>query len=259
MTSNHVDIPKINHLSLCSGYGGFDLGLKRAIPGLRTVAYSEVEASAIECLLARMEKQELDEAPIWSDLRTFPWEAFRGLVDIVSGGYPCQPFSCNGKKQGEWDARHLWPYIANGVRVVRPAWCIFENVEGHVALGLRDVIDDLGSMGYRATWGLFSALEAGSPQLRQRVYIVAHDPSQRVEGVWPSGEQEPRLPVEEVLSGCSGPRSDWSDGTPQPILVRMADGGPEWVDRIRLLGNAVIPAMAEIAFRTLARELCGSK
>jgi hypothetical protein len=88
--NNYVDTTEITHISLCSGYGGIDLGLRRVIPNLRTVAYSEIEAFACELLLARMESGQLDAAPIWSDLKTFPWSEFSGKVDILSGGYPCE-------------------------------------------------------------------------------------------------------------------------------------------------------------------------
>jgi hypothetical protein len=107
---SHVDTDTINHVSLCSGYGGIDLGLKRAIGSrLRTVAFVEIEAFAAANLAAKAEAGLLDNAPIWSDLKRFPWGKFHGLVDILSGGYPCQPFSAAGKRLGAEDARHLWP------------------------------------------------------------------------------------------------------------------------------------------------------
>ncbi len=144
-----MDTSQITHVSLCAGYGGIDLGLHRAIPNLRTVAYAEIEAFAIENLLARMEGGQLDAAPIWPDLKSFPWESFRGKVDILSGGYPCQPFSAAGKRLGDEDPRHLWPHIARGISIVRPGIVFFENVEGHISMGLREVLADLVKLGYR--------------------------------------------------------------------------------------------------------------
>jgi DNA (cytosine-5)-methyltransferase 1 len=177
-----MDTPTITHLSLCSGYGGIDLGLRRAIgSSLRTVAYAEIEAFACELLLARMEGQQIDPAPIWPDLKSFPWESFRDRVDILSGGYPCQPFSAAGKRLGKDDPRHLWPFIADGIQVLRPRLCFFENVEGHISLGLRDVIEELGRLGYAATWGVFSASEVGAPHQRKRVFILANDQRERIE------------------------------------------------------------------------------
>ena len=168
-----MDTSQTTHLSLCSGYGGIDLGLRRVIPNLRTVAYAEIEAFACENLLARMEGGQLDAAPIWSDLKSFPWEQFSGLVDILSGGYPCQPFSAAGLRKGTDDPRHLWPFISSGIQILRPRLCFFENVEGHISLGLREVIADLESLGYETTWGIFSAAECGAPHQRKRVFIMA--------------------------------------------------------------------------------------
>jgi DNA-cytosine methyltransferase len=169
-----VDTTQTTHISLCAGYGGIDIGLKRAVPGLQTIAFSEIEAFACANLVAKMEAGLLDAAPIWTDLKTFPWGQFCDRVDILSGGYPCQPFSAAGKRLGTEDPRHLWPYIANGIRAMRPRICFFENVEGHITLGLREVVAELESMGYAVSWGIFSAVEVGAPHQRKRVFILAH-------------------------------------------------------------------------------------
>jgi hypothetical protein len=101
---SHVDSTSpVTHVSLCAGYGGIDLGLHRAIPNLRTIAVSEIEAFACANLVAKMEAGLLDPAPIWTDLKTFPWAEFRDRVDICSFGYPCQPFSAAGKRLGAED------------------------------------------------------------------------------------------------------------------------------------------------------------
>lgn len=164
----------VTHVSLCAGYGGIDIGLKRAIPNLRTVAFSEIEGFACANLVVKMEAGLLDAAPVWTNLKTFPWQEFRGRVDILSGGYPCQPFSSAGKRKGADDPRHLWPFIADGIRLMQPRVCFFENVEGHISLGLRAVIEELGSIGYETTWGIFSAREVGAPHQRKRVFIMAY-------------------------------------------------------------------------------------
>ncbi len=117
----------------------------------------------------------MESAPIWTDLKTFPWESFRDRVDILTGGYPCQPFSAAGKRAGKEDPRHLWPWIADGIRILRPRVCFFENVEGHISLGLSSVISDLEELGYKVSWGIFSAREVGAPHQRKRVFILAHD------------------------------------------------------------------------------------
>jgi DNA (cytosine-5)-methyltransferase 1 len=170
----NVDCSQTTHIGLCAGYGGIELGLRRAIPTLRSVALCEIEAFACANLVAKMEAGLLDSAPIWTDLKTFPWESFRDRVDILTGGYPCQPFSAAGRREGENDPRHLWPFIASGIRLLRPRICFFENVEGHISLGLAAVISDLEELGYRTTWGIFSASEVGAPHQRKRVFIMAH-------------------------------------------------------------------------------------
>ena len=123
----------------------------------------------------------MDVAPIWNYLKTFPYRSFYGLVDILIAGYPCQPFSAAGKRAGKDDPRHLWPWIADGIRILRPRMCFFENVEGHISLGLREVIGELEGIGYQTAWGIFSASEVGAPHQRKRVFILAYDKRERVE------------------------------------------------------------------------------
>ena len=210
----------ITHLGLCAGYGGIELGLKRVLPALRTVALCEIEAFAIANLVAKMEAGCLDPAPIWPNLKTFPWEAFRDRVDILTGGYPCQPFSAAGQRKGKQDPRHLWPWIADGIRLLRPRICFFENVEGHISLGLSDVIEDLAGMGYRTTWGIFSASEVGAPHQRKRVFILAVSSSfrgaaglsgslQRHEGQ--SGEPDDGGCEVMANAGGQGPQRYWRE------------------------------------------------
>ena len=148
-----------NVISFCTGYGGLELGIRRAGVDIRTVCNVEIEAFAQANLVAKIEEGRMDNAPIYSDLKTFPASIFRGKICGVIGGYPCQPFSSAGKRKGEEDPRHLWPYIRKHVRTIRPLWCFFENVRGHVTMGLWRVLSDLEEDGYRTEWGLFSAEE----------------------------------------------------------------------------------------------------
>lgn len=161
-------------LSLCAGAGGLDLGIHLAVTGYRTVGYVEREACAAATLVARMEDEALDCAPVWDNVADFDGRPWRGVVDIIHGGYPCQPFSVAGRKLGDKDPRHLWPHIARIVREIEPPVCFFENVGGHLRLGFEQVHDDLRSMGYRVKAGLFTAEEVGAPHKRERLFILAY-------------------------------------------------------------------------------------
>ena len=145
--SNSDPSDPLRGISLCAGYGGLDLGVHIAEPGYRTVGYVEREAHAAATLVARMEDEALAPAAIWDDLRSFDGRPWRGRVDLVSAGYPCQPFSQAGHRRGAADPRHLWPEVARIIDEVGPRWAFLENVAGHVTLGLGDVAQDLRGMG----------------------------------------------------------------------------------------------------------------
>lgn len=159
-------------LSWFSGYGGIELGLKRAGLGTRTITYCEREGYACANLVQKIESGLMDAAPIWTDCKTFPCESFYGLVDIFTAGYPCQGFSAAGKREGISDPRFLWPWVIRAVILIRPQRVFFENVAGHVSLGLSTVISDLEASGYRVEAGIFSASEVGAPHGRKRVFIL---------------------------------------------------------------------------------------
>ena len=162
-----------NIISFCTGYGGIELGLRRAGVDVRVVCNVEIEAFVQANLVAKTEQKLMANCPIYTDLETFPARIFRGKICGVIGGYPCQPFSSAGKRKGEKDPRHLWPYIRQHIRAIRPVWCFFENVRGHTTIGLWRVLSDLEEDGYRTEWGLFSAEETGAPHQRIRVFILA--------------------------------------------------------------------------------------
>ena len=275
-----MDSPKEpkNVVSFCSGYAGIERGLELAGVEARTVSYVEIEAFACANLVAKMETGALAAAPIWTDLKTFPAHLFRGRVDIITGGYPCQPFSAAGKRAGKDDPRHLWPWIRQHVDTIRPSHCFFENVEGHISLGLREVIEDLEELGYTTTWGIFSAAEVGAPHQRKRVYILAVANGFRLEK---HGHSESDNAVKSgqmahangssskgrrIPSGVhqKHPKSDSScdevgkqdaqQWLPEPGLGRVVDGCPNRVDRLRLLGNGVVPQTAAKAWTTLKRR-----
>ena len=179
---------ELTHLSLCTGYGGIDIGLSRALRGaVRTITYVEIEAFCVENLVSKIESELLDVAPVFTDLKRFPWELYREKVDLVSGGFPCQPFSNAGRRAGDDDPRHLFPYILDGLQQMgRPPLVFLENVEGIISSKLKGdgwsdpagtsvllhVLRELERLGYTATAGVFSAREIGAPHQRKRVFIM---------------------------------------------------------------------------------------
>jgi DNA (cytosine-5)-methyltransferase 1 len=283
-------------ISFCSGYGGIEKGLELEGFEHRVIAYVEIEAYAIANLVAKMESNQLDAAPIYTDLKTFPSEIFRDKVSLITGGYPCQPFSAAGSRQGEKDSRHLWPYIRRHIDAIRPIQCFFENVEGHISLGLSTVVSDLAEDNYRTTWGIFSAEEVGAPHRRKRVYILGDSESRRLsrwtkdseregskgicerseEDLWceferssqaladsksigvqrlrTSRKQKSDSHGQQKLSVCQSERSQNAQWSSEPRLGRVVDGCPDRVDRIRMLGNGVVPQTAAKAWRTLTQR-----
>lgn len=201
-----MDNPKqLQLLSFCSGYGGIERGLELAGVQFKTIAHVEIEAFAIANLVAKMENNELVPAPIWTNVKTLPLEVFRERVDILTGGYPCQPFSAAGQRKGQEDPRHLWPFILKAIDVIRPRTVFFENVEGHISLGLREVIKSLEGRGYKTTWGIFSASEVGAIHERKRVFIFGTDTKTRgIQRVWSNGcKSKFTLDKEEIFNPLS--------------------------------------------------------
>lgn len=170
----------MNVLSLCAGVGGLDLGVELATGGdARTVCFVEREAHAAAVLVSRMEEALLAPAAVWSDLTTFDGREWRGVVDLVVAGYPCQPFSTAGKRAGVDDPRHLWPHVARIIRECGAGLVLLENVPGHLSLGFDAVCGDLQGMGYRVAAGVFSAAEVGASHRRERLFIMAHRDNER--------------------------------------------------------------------------------
>ena len=120
-----------------------------------------------------MEDASLDQAVIWDDIATFDGTPLRGAVDLVSAGYPCQPFSVAGKRRGADDPRHLWPHVARIIGEVEPPFVFLENVAHHLRLGFPEVASGLVGMGYKLAAGLFTAAEVGAPHKRERLFILA--------------------------------------------------------------------------------------
>ena len=326
----------MNTLSLCAGVGGFDLGLKCAIQEVRTICYVEIEPFCQEILLRRMDDGWLDRAPIWPDLRTFDGRPWRGVVDCVASGFPCQPFSTAGKRPGAADARNLWPDVRRIISESEPAVVVLENVSGSLPYFYHVVLPELQSLGYAVEAGLFTAAEVGAPHRRQRLFVLAHsaerarergfsqsiernlsnsdgkslgDPeSERLERStwkradstgwscgepaegcqefppWPPGPTErdrwaavlARWPdfapavadpqqsdlhqattsetdgTGRIATASGSPRDDGqSKVAPEPPLRRVAHGIPHRVDRLRALGNGVVPVQVVLALQIL--------
>ncbi len=170
--------PDIAVLSICSGVGTLDLGVRIGARSLglqsRTVAYCEREAFPVAVLVARIEDEALDDAPVWSDLTTFPGREWRGRVDMVVGGFPCQPVSVAGQRRAEDDDRWLWPAIERLLRDVRPRYTFFENVPGIRTKGLGAVLEGLAALGFDAEWTRLSAADVGASHKRDRWFLLAH-------------------------------------------------------------------------------------
>lgn len=169
-------VVRTNVLSLFSGAGGLELGLKLAMPSARTVCYVEREAYAAANLVARMEDGTLDHAPVWDDVTTFDGKPWRGVVDIVTGGFPCQDISTAGKRAGilKGERSGLWFDMARIIRDVGPEWVFVENVDALVSDGLDIVLWTLAEMGFDAEWGVLGAADAGAPHDRYRTFILGH-------------------------------------------------------------------------------------
>ena len=164
----------MNGLSVCTGIGGIELGLKLALgDSYRTVGYVERDAYAASVLVARMADAALDRAPIWDDLTTFDGRAWRGKVDLVTSGLPCQPYSVAGKQRGHADERALWPHFVRVVREAEPAVVFLENVPPFLK-HFEPVWRELRGMGFDiAPPLLHTASEAGAPHIRRRLFVLA--------------------------------------------------------------------------------------
>jgi DNA (cytosine-5)-methyltransferase 1 len=230
----------VNVLSLYAGIGGLDLGLERA--GMRVVGQVEIDPYC-QRVLAR----HWPNVPRHADVHTAAdwWlsEAGRRLdVDLVAGGFPCQPSSQAGLRLGPDDRRWLWPAMANVINAVQPSWVLWENVPGLLTRGLDIVHADLVRLGYRHRVGWASACAVGAPHARRRLFGVAHSAG---EGRCPGGAERrcQSPPSGQPKDGFEFAGSGW--WTVEPAVGRVAYGLPDRVDRCRALGNAVVPQVAE--------------
>lgn len=173
----------MNELALFSGAGGGILA--SYLLGWRTVCAVERDAYAAQVLAQRQNDGILEAFPIWSDITSFDGKPWRGIVDVISGGFPCQDISSAGKGAGiEGERSGLWSEMARIISEVRPSYVFVENSPMLVSRGLTRVISDLAKMGYDAQWARFSASNFGAPHIRDRIWIVGYSRSERLNTGW---------------------------------------------------------------------------
>lgn len=252
-------------LDLFSGIGGFSLGLEAA--GMETVAFCEIDKFCQKVL-----RKHWPDVPIYEDVRSLDYD---GTIDLICGGYPCQPFSHAGKRQGENDDRHLWPAMFSLIQKHKPNWVIGENVAGHFDMGLDQVLSDLESENYECRTFIIPACAVNAPHRRDRLWIVANAKSQ---GEWgnagnifekdgrpfrelsqqfigadeshasDNGSERGQRGRKESFRGVRG--FSWSEDVrrvadyfnrpdiPEPLIRRGGNGVSQ---RLHALGNAVVP------------------
>jgi DNA (cytosine-5)-methyltransferase 1 len=225
-------------VELFAGIGGLSLGLQRA--GMRVVGQVEIDPFCRHIL-----SRHWPEVPRHDDVTTFlPWWAGspRPHVDVVAGGFPCQPVSDAGRRLAAADPRWAWPAMAGVIAGLRPVWVVAENVPGLRTRGLGTVLADLARLGYRARAGLVSACEMGAPHPRRRLFVLAHPEGQGRCPWRPDRSGVAASPDQVTDRGGPGRRGGWPA---EPDVGRVAYGVPHGLDRRRALGNAVVPAVAE--------------
>jgi DNA (cytosine-5)-methyltransferase 1 len=276
----------MRELSLFSGAGGGLLASKYLL-GWRTIGYVEWNEYCQKIIRQRIKDGLLDEAPIFGDIRTFISEGYaekyRGLVDVVSGGFPCQPFSVAGKKKAGADERNMWPSTCQVIDIVKPSYAFLENVTGLVSCGyIGDILSDLAQIGYDAKWCCLSASDCQAPHKRERWWIFLEDTRcelwdrgkfKRKDGVEnkkqdadiykrPSGTLEIPNPSGKRLEGHRekpiriqkkhadlGKQSWWES---EPGVGRVANGVAHRVDRLKAIGNGQVPIVAATAWNILS-------
>ena len=252
--------------SLFAGIGGFDLGLERA--GFEIAWQVEIDPYCQRVLAKHWPRVKR-----YGDIKAIDWATLEP-VDLMCGGFPCQPFSLAGKRRGTADDRYLWPAMLSGIQQLQPTWIIGENVPGLVGPVLDTVLSDLETAGYDVQTLAVPACAFDSSHIRQRIWIVAYSEKHgRVtEGRSSSGcEGESEQPLQTMADSSIEQWDRWRDWTcgwerepqealrdarergrqeawmsvPESLLGRVAHGVPARVDRLRGLGNAIVPHIAE--------------
>ena len=265
----------LNELALFAGAGGGILG--GHLLGWRTVCAVEWEAYPASVLLARQNDGIIPPFPIWDDVQTFDGKPWRGIVDVVSGGFPCQDISAAGKGAGiDGERSGMWKEMARVICEVRPKYVFVENSPMLVHRGIDRVLADLANMGFDAEWGVLGASDIGAKHHRKRIWIVArqreifsHTNNRKF-----GGQQQQES---NAKTGCNmadtnnsiGRRKCWGVGSNtnsqsqwnlhtifnQPEPLRVADGVAARVDRLKSLGNGQVPQVAAVAWQLLMERL----
>lgn len=237
--------------SLCTGYGGLDMAVE-AFFNAKTVWTSDYDKNVSIVIKERLNKPNL------GNIKQIKWDEVEP-IDILTAGYPCQPFSIAGNRKGENDPRHIWPYIKEGISILRPKFVILENVKGHLTLGFDKVLNDLASIGYDARWHIVRAAEQGAPHHRRRLFVVAYPIDRFRQYDWQmQGLGSRPLPLTDMHLQESP--SPLDQGKLNPVFVEYMMGLPKgWVtdlqlsraQKFKILGNGVVPQQAYYALQQL--------
>ena len=244
-----VALPRlVVHLDLFSGIGGFALAAQM-VGGIQTAAFCEINPYAVRVL-----QKNFPGVPIHNDVKTLKPNNY-GRIDLITGGYPCQPFSHAGERKGADDDRHLWPEVRRIIEECRPRMVLCENVAGHITLGLDQVLSELDSIGYSCGATVLPACAVDASHRRDRVWILAH-----ARGIVPQdGCSEPGISSKEEAhweatwdNGRGDTGARWEGENEYPV-DGMAHGIPSRVDRLHGLGNAIVPQVAAEILRCMMR------
>jgi DNA (cytosine-5)-methyltransferase 1 len=245
------------HLDLFSGIGGFALAARCA--GIETVAFCEKDERCHKVL-----NKYWPDLPIHNDIKTLNGVDYEG-IDLITGGYPCGPFSVAGSQKAHEDDRYLWPEMFRIITQAQPTWCILENVYGHVTVGLDEVLADMEGGGYTSQSYIVPSLGNGANHRRNRVFVVAYSPSNGCDegktggsigkaNGWSQKEQNQNRD-DERCSGVWSKMDGYSLPTgrrgTKPPPVRVDDELPRRMDRNRMLGNAVDPMIVYELMRVI--------
>ncbi len=260
-------------LSLFTGAGGGLLGTH--LLGWRPVGYVEIDDYCQRVLAARIRDGLIPDAPIFGDIRAFldsgHAASYTGLVDVVTAGFPCTPFSCAGRQQAEDDPNNMWPATRDTLRIVRPPYALLENVPGILAAThgyFGTILRDLASLGYNARWGVLGADDIGAPHLRKRIWVVAYSQ----ETAWIRGDtsranRRGASNRQDIPGGWNNARalfgSDYLDylsprtahGTSQSGLHLVVDGMANYLDQSGALGNGQVPGVVRLAWEILSEGI----